>query len=81
MRTAVLPVLEREGGQVLSHCLIGQLSYLLLFRFLYYHQEEDLRTLSETLADVGIGTFGASKIISVQMRSVAAPLETYECDA
>ncbi len=39
---AVVPVLEREGSRrdtaMLNQCLVGQVSYLLLFRFLFYHQ-------------------------------------------
>mmetsp|Transcript_53110 Transcript_53110/g.129726 ORF Transcript_53110/g.129726 Transcript_53110/m.129726 type:complete len:352 (+) Transcript_53110:330-1385(+) len=65
----VLPVLEREGGELMNHCLIGQVSYLLLFRFLYYHQESDLVTLNETLGDVGIGMCGAGKVITVNSRA------------
>ena len=38
------------------------MTYLLLFRFLYYHQERDLGTLEGTLGDVGIGTLGAQKV-------------------
>jgi hypothetical protein len=38
----VVPVLEREGSRrdtaMLNQCLVGQVSYLLLFRFLFYHQ-------------------------------------------
>ena len=45
---------------------VGQVTYLLLFRFLYYHQEQDLATLEGTLGDVGIGTLGAHKIITVR---------------
>lgn len=41
------------------------MTYLLLFRFLYYHQEHDLGTLEGTLGDVGIGTLGAQKIVTV----------------
>ena len=39
---------------------------MLLFRFLYYHQERDLRTLEGTLGDVGIGTLGSQKIVTVR---------------
>ncbi len=42
MLGAVVPVLEREGSRrdtaMLNQCLVGQVSYLLLFRFLFYHQ-------------------------------------------
>lgn len=63
----VLPVLDREGGApLLNQCIIGQVTYLLLFRFLYYHQEADLGTLEGTLGEVGIGTLGESKLITVQ---------------
>jgi len=63
----VLPVLERDvGGELLQNCLIGQVSYMLLFRFLYFHEVEDLTTLSESLSDVGIGTFPAKKVITVK---------------
>mmetsp|Transcript_59401 Transcript_59401/g.124122 ORF Transcript_59401/g.124122 Transcript_59401/m.124122 type:complete len:261 (-) Transcript_59401:68-850(-) len=66
----VVPVLEREGSRrdtaMLNQCLVGQVSYLLLFRFLFYHQAGELETLQGTLADVGIGTLGADRIISVQ---------------
>ena len=41
------------------------MTYLLLFRFLYYHQEHDLGTLEGTLGDAGIGTLGAQKIVTV----------------
>lgn len=42
--------------------MIGQVSYQILFRFLYFHQVEDLTTLSDSLFDVGIGTFPAEKV-------------------
>lgn len=74
MPSAVLPVLEREGGELLSRCLIGQVSYLLLFRFLYFHQEGDLVTLNDTLGDVGIGTFAPESIITVASRSDSTDL-------
>jgi len=62
----VLPVLEREGNTpLLNQCIIGQITYLLLFRFLYYHQEQDLGTLKGTLREAGIGTMEASKVIKV----------------
>jgi hypothetical protein len=55
--------MEREAaGEMLQNCLIGQVSYNLLFRFLYFHQVEDLTSLSDTLLDVGIGTFPAEKV-------------------
>jgi CBS domain-containing protein len=45
---------------------VGQVTYLLLFRFLYFHQERDLGTLEGTLGDVGIGTLGAQKSVTVR---------------
>mmetsp|Transcript_96433 Transcript_96433/g.141028 ORF Transcript_96433/g.141028 Transcript_96433/m.141028 type:complete len:331 (-) Transcript_96433:37-1029(-) len=63
----VLPVVERESVSVpiINQTIVGQVTYLLLFRFLYYHQEHDLGTLEGTLGDVGIGTLGAQKIVTV----------------
>ena len=38
--------MDKEGTtQQLNQCLVGQVSRLLLFRFLYYRQEAYLRTL------------------------------------
>jgi len=63
----VLPVLDRDGAApLLNQCIVGQVTYLLLFRFLYFHQEEDLGTLEGTLGAVGIGTLGEDKLITVQ---------------
>mmetsp|Transcript_53480 Transcript_53480/g.109060 ORF Transcript_53480/g.109060 Transcript_53480/m.109060 type:complete len:329 (+) Transcript_53480:496-1482(+) len=63
----VLPVLDRDGNNpLLNQCIVGQVTYLLLFRFLYYHQESDLATLEGTLGDVGIGTLGEDKLITVR---------------
>ena len=64
----VLPVVERESNSapIMNQTIVGQVTYLLLFRFLYYHQEKDLGTLEGTLGDVGIGTLGAQKIITVR---------------
>eukprot|EP00802_Teleaulax_amphioxeia_P007299 Tamp_07305.p1 GENE.Tamp_07305~~Tamp_07305.p1 ORF type:complete len:329 (+),score=52.63 Tamp_07305:309-1295(+) len=64
----VLPIVEREGSSapILNQTIVGQVTYLLLFRFLYFHQEHDLGTLEGTLGDVGIGTLGAQKIVTVR---------------
>jgi len=63
--SAVLPVMDKEGTTQ-QQCLVGQVSRLLLFRFLYCNQEAYLRTLKGTLEDVGIGTHGKEKLVVAQ---------------
>ncbi|KAJ1496455.1 hypothetical protein T484DRAFT_1923526 [Baffinella frigidus] len=64
----VLPVMDKEGTtQQLTPPLVGQVSRLLLFRFLYPPPPEYLRTLEGTLEDVGIGTHGRDKLVTAKI--------------
>eukprot|EP00292_Cryptomonas_paramecium_P011116 CAMPEP_0113686086 /NCGR_PEP_ID=MMETSP0038_2-20120614/15080_1 /TAXON_ID=2898 /ORGANISM="Cryptomonas paramecium" /LENGTH=336 /DNA_ID=CAMNT_0000606341 /DNA_START=139 /DNA_END=1149 /DNA_ORIENTATION=- /assembly_acc=CAM_ASM_000170 len=76
----VVPVLERDGSKkdtaMLSQCLVGQVSYFLLFRFLFYHQASELNRLEGNLTELGIGTIGPDRVVCVRSSEpVAKALE------
>jgi len=55
--------MDKEGTtQQLNQCLVGQVSRLLLFRFLYYRQEAYLRTLEVSTPLSFLQTTGTASI-------------------
>ena len=58
--------MDKEGTtQQLNQCLVGQVSRLLLFRFLYYRQEAYLRTLEVSTPLSLLQTTGTASTASI----------------